>query len=41
MFTSKKDKSVIKNSFNNFEKEKLYTDEEISERLRRKGQTCV
>lgn len=41
MFTSKKDKSVIKNSFNNFEKEKLYTDEEIEERLRRKGQTCV
>ena len=41
IFTSKKNKSVIKNSFNNFEKEKLYTDEEISERLRRKGQTCV
>ena len=35
------DRSVIKNSFNNFEKEKLYTDKEISERLRRKGQTCV
>lgn len=41
IFTSKKNKSVIKNSFNNFEKENLYTDEEIEERLRRKGQTCV
>lgn len=41
IFTSQKNKSVIKNSFNNFEKENLYTDEEIEERLRRKGQTCV
>lgn len=41
IFTSPKNKSVIKNSFNNFEKENLYTDEEIEERLRRKGQTCV
>ena len=36
-----KDNQIIKNSFNNFEQEKLYTDEEILERLHKKGQNCV
>lgn len=37
---SQNDLQVVRNSFNNFD-QKIYTEEEIDERLREKGQTCI